>query len=88
MGGWSGVRRIGLNTTQFHRRRQKAVVFVGLMLFGLLFFMIQIWLFVAVLENVLAGHAAVAVPAAIASIVVFVANLWMLRGLTLVSKSL
>ena len=81
MGGWSGFRRISLNTPQFHRRRQKAVVFVGLMLFGLIFFLIQIWLFVAVLENVLAGHVALAVPAAVASIVVFLANVWMLRGL-------
>jgi len=75
-----------LNTVEYRRRRQKAVVFGALLLFGLMLFMLQIWLFVAVLENMLAGRTHVAVPAAAASIGILLVNIWMLRGITLLSR--
>lgn len=75
-----------MNTPEFHRRRQKAVVIVGMLLFQLLLFFLQIWLFVMVIENLLAGERAMAIPAAAASLAVFGINVWMLRGVTLLSK--
>lgn len=62
------------------RRRQKAVVFVGLLLFQLMLVFLQIWLFVMVLEHLIAGHTGPAVPAAAASLGVLGINIWMLRG--------
>lgn len=75
-----------MNTPEFHRRRQKAVVFLGLMLFALILFFIQIWLFVMLLENLLAGRTSMAIPAAIASLVLFATNVWMLRGVQRLMK--
>ena len=62
------------------RESQKATVFAALIFFGTLLIVLQLWLFVAVLENMLAGHTAMAVPAAIASAVILLVNVWMLRG--------
>jgi len=62
------------------RERQKATVFSALLLFGTVLIVLQLWLFVAVLENMLAGHTAMAIPAAIASVVILLINIWMLRG--------
>jgi hypothetical protein len=62
------------------RERQKGAVFVALLLFNLVLIVLQLWLFVATLENLLAGHTAMAVPAAIASVVILAVNIWMLRG--------
>lgn len=76
-----------MNTPEFYRRRQKAVVIVGLMLFQLLLFFLQIWLFVMLLENMLGGHSHMAIPAAVASLVVMAVNIWMLRGINLLSNS-
>ena len=73
-----------MNTPEYHRRRQKAVVFVGMMLFQLLLFFTQIWLFVMVLENLLAG---MALPAAGLSLLVLAINLWMLKGISDLSRS-
>lgn len=67
---------------QYERRRQHGVVIVALLLFGLVLLLIQIWLFVMVLENLLGGKTAAAVPAAIASCVLLAINAWMLRGVT------
>ena len=69
-----------MNTPEFHRRRQRATVIVAMLLFELLLFFLQIWLFVMVLENMLAGRTGMAVPAAAASIVILGVNVWMLRG--------
>jgi len=76
-----------MNTPEYHRRRQKAVVFVGMMLFQLLLFFTQIWLFVMVLENLLAGKTAMALPAAGLSLLVLGINLWMLKGISELSRS-
>jgi hypothetical protein len=48
--------------------------------------MLQIWLFVAVLENLLAGRTEVAFPAAAASIGILLVNIWMLRGITVLAQ--
>lgn len=69
-----------MNTPEFHRRRQRATVIVAMLLFELLLFFLQIWLFVMVLENMLAGRVEMAIPAAVASIVILAINVWMLKG--------
>ena len=69
------------------RRRQKSSVFVALLLFNLVFVLIQLWLFVSVLEDLLGGQARMAIPAAIISIVILGANIWMLRGIDKMDSS-
>lgn len=76
-----------MNNTPYLRRRQKAVVFVGLLLFELLLIFIQIWLFVMVLENLLAGRTAMVIPAAVASLVILAVNIWMMRGVMFLDRS-
>ena len=63
------------------RRQQKSSVFVALLMFNLVLVLIQLWLFVSVLENMLAGDLKMAIPAAIASVVILIVNIWMLRGI-------
>jgi|GEM_PF-995277 len=63
------------------RRRQKSPVFVALLLFNLVLVLIQLWLFVSVLEDVLVGQFRMAIPGAITSLVILVVNVWMLRGI-------
>ncbi|HRK21611.1 MAG TPA: hypothetical protein PLX06_07380 [Fimbriimonadaceae bacterium] len=62
------------------RERQKSTVFVALLLFSLVLIVLQLWLFVAVLENLLSGHATMAIPAAGASAVILAIQAWMLLG--------
>lgn len=62
-------------------RRQRAIVFVALLMFNLVLVLLQLWLFVSVLEGLIHGRAGMAIPAAIASVGLFAVNLWMLRGL-------
>jgi lipopolysaccharide export LptBFGC system permease protein LptF len=69
-----------MNTPQFYRRRQKAVVFVGFLLFALILFLIQLWLFVMVLENILAGKTNMVIQASVFSFVLLGVNIWMLAG--------
>lgn len=68
------------------RRRQRAVVFVALLFFQLLLVFLQIWLFVMVLEHLMAGNKEPAVPAAVASLGVLGINLWMLRGVVRLTR--
>lgn len=70
-----------MKTHEMLQRRQRAVVFVGLLLFGLILFMIQLWLFVMVLENLLAGRSGAAIPATLVSFIIFMVMVWMLRGI-------
>ena len=63
------------------RHRQQAAVFAVQLLFNLVLIILQIWLFTATLENMLAGKPFMAVPAAIASLVCASINVWMLVGL-------
>jgi len=69
-----------MHSPDFHRRRQKAVVFVAFLLFALILILIQLWLFVMVLENYLAGRTHMVVPATIGSVVLLGINVWMLGG--------
>lgn len=76
-----------MKATDSLRRRQKAAVFAGLLLFNLVLVLIQLWLFVSVLENLLAGDEQMAIPAAVASAVILAVNVWMLRGILFMEKS-
>ena len=69
------------------RERQKSTVFVGLILFAIVLLTLQLWLFVAVLENMLGGHTAMAVPAAAASVAILFVNIWMLLGINRLDKA-
>jgi len=71
---------------EYERRRQKSVVFVGLLLFGLILFLIQLWLFVMVLENILAGNTSMVYQASAASIVLLGVNMWMFAGVNRISR--
>ena len=71
----------------FYRHQQKSVIFVALLLFQLVLILLQLWLFVAVLENVIGGHFQMAVPAAIGSVLIFGINYWMLRGVKNIERA-
>jgi hypothetical protein len=66
---------------ELNRHRQRAAVFIALLLFNLTLIVFQIWLFTATLENMLAGRTAVAIPAAVVSAICAAVNIWMLVGL-------
>lgn len=76
MGGWGE----GLKPNQA-QERQRAAVYVALLLFNLVLVLLQLWLFVSVLEGLIHGRLGMAIPAAIASLGLFGVNLWMLRGI-------
>lgn len=73
---------------EIQRHRQRATVYVVLLMFNLTLIILQIWLFTATLENLLAGKIAVAIPAAIVSVICAVVNVWMLIGLYRLEKRL
>jgi lipopolysaccharide export LptBFGC system permease protein LptF len=75
-----------VNSPQFQRRRQKAVVLVGFLLFALILFLIQLWLFVMVLENFLAGKTDMVIQASIFSFILLGINVWMLVGVNRLLK--
>jgi hypothetical protein len=68
------------------RHRQQATLFTVLLLFNLMLIILQIWLFTATLENMLAGKPAMAIPAAAASLACAAINVWMLVGLYRVDR--
>ena len=70
------------------RHRQRAAVYVVLLMFNLTLIILQIWLFTATLENLLAGKFAVAIPAAVVSLICAGVNVWMLIGLYRLEKRL
>lgn len=69
-----------MKDTEARRRHQRSAVFAGFLMFGLVIFMIQLWLFVMILEKILAGRTEMVLPAAIVSIVLCAVNVWMLIG--------
>jgi len=69
-----------------HRRHQKAAIFVALLLFAMVLLLLQLWLFVGVLESMLDGRYTMALPAAGFSIALFGVNFWMLRGIYAMEK--
>lgn len=68
------------------RRNQKSVVFTGFLLFGMILFLIQLWLFVLVLENILAGKTEMVVQATVFSFILLAVNCWMLVGINRLLK--
>ncbi|MBX3117472.1 MAG: hypothetical protein KF784_00285 [Fimbriimonadaceae bacterium] len=75
-----------MKTPGYYRRRQKSAVFVGMLLFQLVLLLLQLWLFVAAFENLLAGHTSMAIPAALASLAILAINIWMLKGVDRMSS--
>ncbi len=55
-------------------------------MFSLLLILLQLWLFVSVLESLIHRTSGMTVPAAVASVVLFAINVWMLRGVTALSS--
>jgi hypothetical protein len=77
-----------MNTEQeLQRHRQRATVYVVLLMFSLTLIVLQIWLFTATLENLLAGNMKIAIPAAGVSLICALANVWMLVGLYRMEKT-
>lgn len=70
-----------MKTPEQFRHEQKSVVFVALLLFNLVLVLIQLWLFVAVLENWMEGHRLMEIPATIATFAILGVNVWMLKGI-------
>lgn len=70
-----------------HRRRQRSGVFAALLLFNLVLVLLQLWLFVGVLESLQDGRVTMAIPAAILSLVILAVNVWMLDGIVRLTKS-
>lgn len=70
-----------MNSERLQRHRQRSVVHAVLLLFNMVLIVLQIWLFTATLENLLAGKPAMSIPAAVFSAVCAVVNAWMLIGL-------
>ena len=62
------------------RSTQKSIVIAALVAFSLVLILLQLWLFVSVLEGKIGGHSSMAIPAAVISLVLLVINLWMLKG--------
>ncbi|HWD37211.1 MAG TPA: DUF6755 family protein [Fimbriimonas sp.] len=67
-------------STTAHRRRQRSAVFAALLLFNLVLVLLQLWLFVGVLESLQSGKSTMALPAAAVSVLILAVNVWMLRG--------
>ena len=64
------------------QHEQRSAIYVGMLLFSMVLLLIQMWLFVATLNNFLDGRYAVAAPAAALSLCCLGVNVWMLAGLT------
>jgi hypothetical protein len=62
------------------RRRQRMGVFAILLFFELVLLLLQLWLFVSVLEGTVEGGSPIAATAAVVSAVCFGINTWMLLG--------
>ena len=62
------------------QKQQRSAVFVALLLFELILVLLQLWLFVSVLEGVVHGGSEIAVTAMVVSFVCFAINTWMLVG--------
>ena len=64
-----------------YRHQQRSAVFTGLLLFCFVLLILQLWLFVSTLENLIDGRPAMALPAGITSLVCLGINVWMLAGI-------
>lgn len=70
-----------MKTPLERRRAQRSSVLVGLQLFNLVLILLQLWLFVTILEGLLGGETGAAVTAAVASVGILVVNIWILTGI-------
>lgn len=70
-----------MNRSERRGDDQRSTVYVGMMMFSLMLLLIQMWLFVATLNNFLDGRYEVAIPAACVSLLCLAVNVWMLVGL-------
>ena len=68
-------------------KRQGSQVFVALLLFGLVLLVLQLWLFVAVLEGLLGGHTGMNWPAAGISVLILLVQIWMFRGVVRLDRT-
>jgi hypothetical protein len=69
------------------RRSQKSIVIVGLILFALVLFVLQLWLFVTTLEEALAGHTRLSWATAFFSVALVAVDVWMLDGIFQLDKA-
>ena len=69
-----------------HHREHQLTIFVALILFSLLLILIQMWLCFGVVENLIAGKPAMAIPAAVVSLVCFCVQLWMFIGIARIDR--
>ena len=68
------------------RRRQKSAVYTGMQVFQSVLLLLQLYLFVSVLESILAGKISTSIPAAVFSLIILVVNIWMYIGLRKVER--
>lgn len=68
------------------RRRQKSAVYTGMQVFQSVLLLLQLYLFVSVLESILAGKLSTSIPAAVFSLLILVVNIWMFIGLRRVER--
>ena len=62
-------------------RSQRMIIINGALVFAIIIVVLQVWLLTATMNAYLGGDVAVAVPAAIASMVCLGLNIWLLRYL-------
>lgn len=74
-------------TPEALRRRQRAQVFSALLLFNLVLVLLQLWLFVSILESTLDGQSTYAVIKALVSAGILAVNVWMLKGIYRMERS-
>jgi hypothetical protein len=69
-----------MRTPSEYRHQQRSVVYIALLLFNLMLVLLQLWLFVGALENVIAGRPTMVIWAAVVSIACLAVNVWMFVG--------
>ena len=69
------------------RRLQRSHVVAAMLLFNLALTILQLWLFVGVLESLIAGRTAAAIPASLLSLGILGVNVWMLKGIYRMEES-
>lgn len=69
------------------RRRQRGLVVGTLIMFQLVIVLLQLWLFVSVLDGVAAGASPIGFTATVVSLACFAANAWMLVGVWRIDRA-
>jgi hypothetical protein len=76
-----------MKTPRDFRRQQRSAVFTALLMFAFVLIILQLWLFVSALEQILAGRSEMAAPAAAISFICLGVNIWMLVGIGRMERS-